>query len=111
MTPSESLGRGKISGWCPIPFFDWGGDAWVTGLSPSHRFERLPKAYRPTEARKPQEWLRMDKAGGIRRKEFTLASTRGILGVRCRSDGRVNAGTLVLESNFANSVARVSSLG
>lgn len=30
--------------------------------------------------------------------------------MRCRSDGRVKAAALALESNFANSVARVSSL-
>ena len=30
--------------------------------------------------------------------------------MRCRSDGRVKAATLVVESNFANSEARVSFL-
>ena len=60
LTPSESLRRGKISGWFPIPFFDSVGDIWVTGPSPSHQFKRLPEAYQPTKARKPHEWLRMD---------------------------------------------------
>ena len=39
-----------------------------------------------------------------------IAGTWKILGVRCRSDGMVKAATLVVESNFANSVARVSFL-
>ena len=55
LTPKDRLGRGKNSGWCPIPFFDWVEDTWVTGPSPSFRFERLPKAYRPTEARRSHE--------------------------------------------------------
>ena len=52
LTPKVRLGWGKNSGWCPIPFFDWVVGAWVTGPSLSLRFERLPEAYRPTEARR-----------------------------------------------------------
>ena len=43
-------------------------------------------------------------------KVLNFAGAWKILEVRCRSDGRVKAATLVLESNFANTVARVSFL-
>ena len=86
LTPKVRLGRGKNSGWCPIPFFDWVEGTWVTGPSLSLRFERLPEAYRPTEARKPHEWLRMDMARKSLRRLFLLGywGTLGVLSRRVR---------------------------
>ena len=58
-----------------------------------------------------EAFARCAKAGWFRRKEVYFTNAWEVFGVRCRSDGRVKAATLLVEPNFANSVARISFLG